>query len=135
MANKARSKSAEAYYSMYKTSKREETNRRKRLERELKRNPNNAKQIELAIKNIRHRRSTPVTPFWNSTRRETARLFKLFTGKVPVELFSSSDRTSAVAAMLAGPYSTNRKYQTMSENDMFKLKNIAHDKWGNYVWM
>ena len=74
---KARSKSAEAQASLYKTSKRWEKNRLARLKRALKRNPEN-KQIETAIATLVYRRRTPTVRVWNATKRETLRLFKLF---------------------------------------------------------
>lgn len=134
MANKSSSKSSEAHYSLYKTSKREESNRRRKLERELKKNPNNAAQLETAIKNIRHRRNKPQNPFWSSTRRKTAELFKRFCGRVNLEIYNNNEKVSSAALLLAGPYSKNRNYVTMSEVDMFKLSVRAKDKQGNYVW-
>lgn len=125
MANKARSKSAEAQASIYKTSKREETNRRLRLERELKRNPNNSAQILAAIVNIGHRRSKPKSPFWNATRRAMAILFKEAKGKVHLDIFSNNEKAASSALLLAGPYSSCRTYPTMSEKDMFSLKTRA----------
>ena len=74
---KARSKSAEAQASLYKTSKRWEKNRLARLKRALKRNPEN-KQIEAAMATLVYRRRTPTVRAWNATKRETARLFNLF---------------------------------------------------------
>jgi hypothetical protein len=80
MANKT-SKSNEGYFAKYKTSNKEAGNRLKKLERQLKLQPGNEKQIALAIKNIAHRRKTPVTPQWSATSRRIAQLTKEFTGK------------------------------------------------------
>jgi len=113
MANKNRSKSREAYATLYKSSKREESNRKRRLEKLLRENPNNAKQLELAIKNIRHRRKTPVNPTWTATKRKNAILCKEF--KLPVAKY---DEPNVV----------------LNQKKMFSLGARAKDKNGNYVW-
>lgn len=83
MAGKSTSKSQEAYYARYKSGKIWERNRERKLRRALKRNPENAEQINKALNNIQYRRKTPTTSYWSSSRRRVAELFKLFTGKVP----------------------------------------------------
>lgn len=75
--------SHKSYYTNYKTSKRWSTNRLKKLERALKRNPENAEQIKKAMANVEYRRKTPIVPKWSATTRRIAELFKLFQGKVP----------------------------------------------------
>lgn len=75
--------SHKGYYASYKNAKRWETNRRKKLERALKQNPENEEQIRKAIASISYRRKTPTTPKWTATTRRIAQLFKIFQGKVP----------------------------------------------------
>lgn len=104
MANKSSSKSAEAYYARYKTEKRWETNRLKRLERALKRDPNNATQIELAMKGMVYRRKTPTTRVWSSSKRNMAVLFKRFTGNAAPALFSSNEKVSGPALLVSGKF-------------------------------
>ena len=115
---KSRSKTAEANAQQYKTSRRWETNRLRKLERALKRDPNNAQQIELAMKNIVYRRKTPKTKVWSHSARRQAELFKRFVGKVYVDMFSSNEKLSAPALLKAG---TVQKPSMVSQADMFSL--------------
>lgn len=131
MANKSSSKSAEAYYARYKTERRWESNRMKRLMRALKRDPNNAAQIEAAMKGMVYRRKTPTTQVWTSTKVTTAKLFKKFSGKASHDLFSSNDKVSSVALMLKG---TAPAVQSTNTKVMGLLWVRAHDKNGNPVW-
>lgn len=132
MANKSSSKSSEAYYARYKTEKRWEANRLKRLERALKRNPSNQAQIELAMKSLVYRRKTPTTTVWSSSKRRLAVLFKKFTGKAGQDLFSSNEKVSAPALMAHG----KAPKVTTSTNGytMGTLAQRAHDGKGNLVW-
>lgn len=114
MANKNRSKSREAYATLYKTSKREETNRKRKLEKLLRENPSNAAQLELAIKNIRHRRKTPVNPQWSATKRKEAMLRKEFA--LPKHFY---DEMPPVR---------------VDEKKMFTLGQRAKNSAGEYVW-
>lgn len=132
MANKSSSKSAEAYYARYKTEKRWETNRLKRLERALKRDPNNAKQIELAMKGIVYRRKTPTTRVWSAAKRNTAILFKKFSGKASQDLFSSNEKLSSVALIAQG--NAPKVIAQMSWHSMGLLAVRAKNKDGTPVW-
>jgi hypothetical protein len=96
MANKT-SKSAEGYFAKYKTSGKEAKNRLAKLERQLKLQPSNEAQITLAIKNIHHRRKTPVTPYWSHSMINTARLMKAFTGKFDKLAFHPDPKNSEAA--------------------------------------
>ena len=130
MANKSRSKTAEAAASQYKSNRTWETNRLTKLERALKRNPEN-KEIELAMKNVVYRRKTPKTRMWSSTKRNTAILFKKFTGKVNLDIFSSNEKISVPALAM---HSNVPKVKPFAQGSMFKLATRAHDGKGNLVW-
>ena len=106
MANKSGSAGRTAKAAAYKTLKRWESNRRRHLEMQLKRNPNNAAQIELALKNIVYRRRTPLNPTWSSTKRQTAMLYKRFTGVVNMDMFSNNEKLSGPALMTHGKFKT-----------------------------
>lgn len=93
------------YYAKYKNSNIHDKNAKIRLLRDLKNNPNNAEQINTAISNIKRTRCTPKTPFWNSTRRSIAILYKMFTGRVNQDIFSNNEKVSAPALMTPGPKS------------------------------
>ena len=87
MANKT-SKSNEAYFSKYKSSGLEAKNRLKRLERQLKQQPNNSEAIQQAIKaGPGAHRKTPVTPRWSHQAIEAVKLeqwFKALVGNTKV---------------------------------------------------
>lgn len=104
MANKSGSAGRKAKAAVYKTARRWETNRKRKLERQLKLNPNNAVQIEAALKNIVYRRRTPVNRTWSSTRRQTAVLYKRFTGAVNMDMFSNNEKLSGPALMTHGKF-------------------------------
>ena len=69
------SKGQEAYYARYKSSGVYTKNRKRRLERALKRNPEN-EQIALALKDISYRRKKPNTQMWSHSARAQAQLLR-----------------------------------------------------------
>lgn len=86
---KARSKTAEAYFSNYKSSKTWEKNRKRRLEKLLKEQPNN-EQIKNALSGMVYRRKTPSVREWSSSWIRTAKLFKLFEGRFDRNIMSAN---------------------------------------------
>ena len=80
--------SFKGYYSMYKAGKVWQTNRLRKLHRALKRNPENAEQINKAISAVSYRRKTPSTSQWSATKVKWAALFKKFQGYVPKVLLT-----------------------------------------------
>lgn len=119
MANKSGGPSKVAQANSYKTTKRWETNRLKKLMRALKAHPNNL-QIEQAMKAVHYRRKTPKTTEWSSSQIYIAGLFKQFVGKVDRDIFSTNEKTAAAALLLKGPHSSF-KYEPVTEKTMFKL--------------
>lgn len=97
------SKSKQAYYTQYKNSSRWAANRKRKLERQLKLQPGNEKQIQAAIGNISYRRATPKNPQWSHSAIRIAKLFKEFTGRASVDLFSSNPKTQAAALQYYNP--------------------------------
>lgn len=75
----SKSKAAEAYHSRYKTNKTWEENRKRRLERTLKAQPNN-EQVKNALKGMVYRRKTPGPHGWSAAEIAVAKLFKQFVG-------------------------------------------------------
>ena len=126
MANKSTSANAKNAAQVYKTSRRWETNRLKRLKRALKRNPENAEQIETAMKSLVYRRKTPSTSVWSSTDRRTAQLFKKFTGYGAL--------TPKAKAAVESNEPKRGLVKTISFADMSLLRNRARDAQGNLVW-
>lgn len=96
---KTASKSKTAYLSAYKANNRWATNRRKKLERQLKLQPNNM-QVKAALDALggqKYRRKTPTTPVWSSGNIRIAKLFKEFVGHVHKDLFSSNPKLREAA--------------------------------------
>jgi hypothetical protein len=124
MASKGRSKTAENNSAQYKSSKRWETNRKRKLERVLKEQPNN-EQIKSAMKSMVYRRKTPKTNEWSHTWIHTAKLFKLFCGKFDRQIMSSNDKTAQEVMH------TSRKENTFvmpvgRDKSMFSILNRAN---------
>lgn len=76
-----------------------EANRKRRLERTLKAQPNN-EQVKLALTETRgHKRKTPKNPYWSHTMIREAKLFKEFTGRMDINVFSSIEATRSNARL------------------------------------
>lgn len=123
MANKSGT-GKQAQAAAYKTSKRWETNRLRKLLRAQKLNPNNP-QIAAALKNIHYRRKTPTNPTWSSSRRRLAILMKEFKGVCHAEIFSTNEKVSVPALGLPGPFSVPTKTKSTSDYSMFSLETRA----------
>lgn len=90
MANKSAGKSKVNHYATYKSSKRWETNRTKRLERTIRNQPNNL-QAQAALKaGFVYRRKTPTTSVWSASWVRIAKLYKEFTGTFNPALMSAN---------------------------------------------
>lgn len=95
------SKSSTNHFATYKTSKRWEANRKRRLERALKQQPNN-EQIKSALKGgMVYRRKTPTTRTWSHTWIRAAKLIKQVTGKFDPQIMSSNPETARNALQRA----------------------------------
>lgn len=75
---------------------RTQANRKRRLERTLKAQPNNT-QVQDALGTPGRARKAPTTPQWSHTAIRLAKLFKEFTGRAPKELFSSNPKVVQAA--------------------------------------
>ncbi len=96
--SKRGSKNWEMKYAQYKTSGREATNRKIKLERQVKLQPNN-EQLTLALKDIKHRRHVPKAPYWSHQMIATAKIMKYFTGKFNKGMFHPDPLQRHAAAM------------------------------------
>ena len=83
-------------YLRYKTGNKETVNRKARLTKLAKENPNNL-QIATAIANVAHRRNTPKAPFWSSSMIRVAKVMKQFTGKFDKGIFATDPEVSIAA--------------------------------------
>ena len=69
---------------------------------------------------------------WSKTNIRTAKLFKLFTGKASVDLFSSNPKTQAFALM----QKTDNTHRVKVDGKVsFSLGARAHDARGRLVWI
>ena len=116
MARSSKSKSAEKQSSVYKTSRRWESNRKRRLERALKAQPNN-EQIKIALKQMVYRRRTPTNRVWSASWIQTAKIIKLFTGRFDPAIMSSNQDTARTAMQRPGPVALNYKLDKTAQSD------------------
>ena len=125
------SKSKQAYSALYKSSTRWATNRKIKLTRVLKQQPNN-EQIKDALANIKYRRRTPTSKtVWSHSNIRLAKLFKEFTGRASADLFSSNPKVQS-AALAYRPDA--EKFKVIEGKVSFSLGARAHDSKGNLVW-
>lgn len=105
MAKKAKSKSAEKQSTNYKTSRRWESNRIRKLKRTLKAQPNN-EQVKKALSGgVVYRRKTPAKREWSASWIRTAKIFKLFCGRFDRDIMSSNEVVAKAALSRPGPKS------------------------------
>lgn len=83
------SKSQTNYYALYKTTRKWEANRKRRLEKTLRAQPNN-KQVQAALKSIVYRRRTPTNRVWSASWIRAAKIIKLFEGRFDPQIMSSN---------------------------------------------
>jgi hypothetical protein len=127
---KAVSKSKQAYYASYKTNSRWAANRKRKLERALKRCPNNLEIVQ-ALNAISYRRKTPKTRVWTSSAIQDAKLFKSVTGRAPPQLFT---KTQNVATSLVTHKNTKELLKFTVSKVSFSIGARAHDSQGRAVW-
>lgn len=127
---KTRGPSAKAYYAAYKSQNKYAANKRKKLERTLKAQPNN-EQVVNALKNIKYKRKTPGTSVWSHTKKSIAAMFKEVVGKVNTDVFSNNDAIRNMALVNLKTKFTNK---FPNEKVSFKLGARAHNKNGELVW-
>jgi hypothetical protein len=125
------SKSKQAYAALYKSSTRWATNRKIKLTRVLKQQPNN-EQVKDALANIKYRRQTPSSKtVWSHNNIRLAKLFKEFTGRASVDLFSSNPKVQAGALAYRRDWDN---VKVIEGRVNFSLGARAHDSKGNFVW-
>ena len=125
------SKSKQAYSALYKSSTRWATNRKIKLTRVIKQQPNN-EQIKDALANIKYRRHTPNTKtVWSHGNIRLAKLFKEFTGRASADLFSSNPKVQAAALAYRPDWD---KLKSIEGKVSFSLGARAHDSKGNLIW-
>lgn len=91
MATKSKNAPATAAPSTSQKVLRTQANRKRRLERTIKAQPNNL-QAKAALEDTGMRRKAPNSKQWSHTTIRLAKLFKEFGGRAPKELFSSNPK-------------------------------------------
>jgi hypothetical protein len=129
------SKSREAKYAVYQSSKKQESNRKAKLLRLQKEQPNNL-QIEAALKEIHYRRGTPKVPYWSHSMITTAKLVKQFTGKFDKGIFSADPKINSAAIRTRDENMFSQyKMPVMNQNSQFSIKERAHTGNGVRAWI
>ena len=116
MAVSKTGKSQENYYARYKANKTWEVNRKRRLERALKAQPNN-ENIKIALKGMVYRRKTPKTQMWSASWISVAKLFKEFTGRFDPAIMSANADISRTAMQKPGPKTLDKSVKVASTGD------------------
>ena len=134
MSNKEpHGKGSQNQRTLYKSSNRFIANRKARLERTLKKQPNN-EQVKLALKdNVSYKRKAPTTPYWSHTMIKEAKIIKEVTGSMSLDIFSNIEKTNANARL----HLCRKDYSQIKLPEgkvSFTLGARAHDNRGNLVW-
>ena len=138
MANK-QSKSREAYFARYQQAGKYASNRKAKLERTMRKQPNNT-QIPLALKNVAsYRRKDPKESYWSHQMIEIAKIYKAFVGVFDKGLFNQKLEDQEAARRVRNPNlfpepakdTSGQQKKRISE---FSLAARAHDSRGNLVW-
>lgn len=126
----------EAYGSAYKAEGRMQKNRKKKLERQAKLQPNND-NIRKALLDIRYRRAAPKVPFWSSSMIATAKLFKEFGGNVDINIFSADEKKRAEALRTPSKYAqlpVSKKKNSPGNTSMFSIGTRLADGRKGLTW-
>lgn len=122
MAKKSRSKTAEQYFSQYKTSKRWETNRKRKLAKVLKEQPTN-QQVKDAMSGMVYRRKTPNTPQWSASAKRIAQMYKSIAGYFHRDILSNDHKLQLAATKLTRKQRTPEIKDTQQFKSFFALGN------------
>lgn len=116
MANKSVGGSAKARRDQYKSSKRMESNRKIKLERQIKLQPNNLNPVA-ALKDVGYRRKTPKASVWSHSMIKTAKLFKMFGGAFDHKMLSPDPKISQAALSAQSPKASTPVNFKLSKQD------------------
>lgn len=110
---------------------RTQANRKRRLERTLKAQPNN-QQVVRALQDVGNARKAPKVPQWSHSDIALAKLFKYFSGRASPDLFSSNPKVQAQALQYFNP---EREWYGLPQGKVsFSLAARARNKYGETVW-
>jgi hypothetical protein len=130
---KTSSKSDQNYWSRYQSNKTWEVNRKRKLNRHLKKHTGDA-VAQRALGNIKYRRKTPKDPQWTPGKIKIAMLFKQFAGRVNKDMFNSNHKIQQEAI---NSYSRNTGLVRVNQTSRvdFSIGARAHDRYGRQAWM
>ena|SRR3990167_7843087 len=123
MANKTKSKSSTTQAGAYKAENRQAKNRKLKLEKQLKLQPNN-EQVKTALKNIMYRRKTPTKQEWSASWVRIAKIFKLFEGRFNRDIMSNNPAIASAALQSHKEVTTQPlppKNKTFVDKNFFSL--------------
>lgn len=121
MAVGKRSKAAENNSAVYKSTKRWEANRKRKLERVLKEQPNN-QQVKDAMKSMVYRRKTPSTRVWSHSWKKTAKLIKQFSGKFDKDCMNTDPKKASEAMRMSFKLNHSPEVRLPSKYSFFSLE-------------
>lgn len=126
MAANKTSKGQEGYYARYKSGNVHAKNRRAKLERQLKLQPNN-EQVKQALKDINYRRKTPGANAWSHSEIALAKLLRSFGSVFNREMFNSNPKVAGEALRQMASKRSDFKLpkqvvDSISNKAMFSLK-------------
>jgi hypothetical protein len=102
-------------------SNRWEINRKRKLEKQLKLQPNN-EQVRLALQNIHRRRKTPTNREWTKSWIRIAKLFKMFSGRFDRDIMSSNQAVATSALQRHSNIAQQpQKLMAMSDKNFFSI--------------
>lgn len=123
MAKKGSSKHKQNLYSIYKTSNTFAKNKRTKLERHLKKHPNDIQTKEVLEKGkFEYSRKESKAKMWSSTTKKYAQLIKYFIGSFNLKMLSSDMKEANAAYEKSKTKVTREKVKLLNQfEEAFKL--------------
>jgi len=125
MANKSASKGKQGYYASYKSSGKHAKNKKARIARAIKRDPNN-EALKNHLLDINYTRKTPGSDTWSHSGIALAKVFKEFCGRFDKAILNSNAKQASEALQKLGSNVQNRKlpksmYDSIAAKNPFSI--------------
>lgn len=127
MATKS-SKTAENRFAQYKANKTWEKNRKARLERTIRNQPNN-EQAKAALKGMVYRRKTPGPHTWSASEKRAAQLYRSIAGTFSRDIFHSDPKVSQPALLKPNPVPRAKQRAEVKVSSFFALGARLQGNW------
>lgn len=95
----SKNKTSVNYFSQYKANKTWEVNRKRKLAKVLKDQPNN-QQVKDAMSGMVYRRKTPTTRQWSASAKRIAQMYKKVTGVFHKDILSNDPKLQLAATKI-----------------------------------